>query len=250
MLNSLKRITVLTKRNLKEILRDPLSLCFTIGLPLVMEIIFYFIFSNLTEQFQMKYLAPSIVVFSQSFLTLFIGLLISLDRGTSFLTRLYVSKAKSHEFIISYALSLIPIVIIQSGLFFIIGGIFDSSLFKIEMIYAILLSIITSLFFLGLGILCGSLCNEKSIGGVSSIIISAQSVLSGMWFPVSGLDGTMIKIMNILPFKNTTILIQNTLNGVNNISNDFIKPLLIVLFYSLIIFVLSVVVFKNKMKSK
>ena len=76
MLNSLSRIITLTKRNLKEIIRDPLSLIFTIGLPLLMEILFYLIFSKLTSQFEMRYLAPGIVVFSQSFLSLFVGLLI------------------------------------------------------------------------------------------------------------------------------------------------------------------------------
>ena len=116
---SISRIVTLTKRNFKEILRDPLSLVFTIGLPLLMEVLFYFIFHNLTSQFEMCYLAPGIVVFSQTFLTLFIGLLISLDRSSSFLTRLYVSKAKSHEFIISYALAVIPIVLVQSILFFL-----------------------------------------------------------------------------------------------------------------------------------
>lgn len=250
MSKSISRIFTLTKRNLKEILRDPISLIFTIGLPLIMEILFYFIFHKLTSQFEMKYLAPGIVVFSQSFLTLFIGLLISLDRSSSFLTRLYVSKAKSHEFIISYALAVIPIVLVQSILFFLIGGIINQAIFKIEMIYAILLSIITSLLFLGLGILFGSLCNEKSIGGVSSIIISMHSVLSGMWFPTEGLDSGFIKVMNILPFKNTTILVQNTLNGINNIFNDFLKPLIIILTYTILIFLLAIVVFKKKMKTK
>ena len=65
MRNSLSRILVLTKRNIKETLRDPLSLIFSIGLPLAMEILFYLIFHELTPQFEMKYLAPGIVVFSQ-----------------------------------------------------------------------------------------------------------------------------------------------------------------------------------------
>ena len=246
---SISRIVTLTKRNFKEILRDPLSLVFTIGLPLLMEVLFYFIFHNLTSQFEMCYLAPGIVVFSQTFLTLFIGLLISLDRSSSFLTRLYVSKTKSHEFIISYALAIIPIVLVQSILFFLIGGIIDTSIFKVGMIFAILLSLVTSLVFLGLGILFGSLCNEKSIGGVASIVISSHSVLSGMWFPVDGLSGGFVKVMNILPFKNATILIQNTLNGINDTFNDFIKPLLIILGYAFITFVLAIVVYKRKMKS-
>ena len=44
MRESLSRIFILTKRNLKETLRDPLSLIFTIGLPLFLEIVFYLIF--------------------------------------------------------------------------------------------------------------------------------------------------------------------------------------------------------------
>ena len=247
---SLSRIFVLTKRNIKEILRDPLSLIFTLGLPLVMERLLYLIFHKLTPQFEMKYLAPGIVVFSQSFLALFVGLLLAVDRSSSFLTRLYVSKAKSYEFIFSYAIAIIPIVVIQSILFFLIGIIFDASILFINMLFAILLSLVTSLFFIGVGLLLGSICTEKSIGGVSSIIIAGQSVLSGMWFPTDGLDKGMITFMNILPFRNATCLIQNTLNGINDSFKDFILPLIIVVAYTIVVFVAAIIVFKNKMKSK
>ena len=246
MLKSLNRIFTLTKRNLKEILRDPLSLVFMLGLPLLMELLFYFLFQNMTNQFEMKYLAPGIVVFSEAFLTLFTGLLISLDRNSSFLTRLYVTEAKSYEFIFSYTLSILPLTIIQSILFFIVGGIIDSSIITISIIPTILLSILTSLLFIGFGILFGSLCNEKSIGGVSSIVIVGQSVLSGMWFPIDGLSGGFVKLMDILPFRNATTLLQNTLNG----SGDLLKPILIILGYTIIIFSIAVIIFRNKMKSK
>ncbi len=250
MKNSLSRILVLTKRNLKEILRDPLSLIFTLGMPLFMEILFYLIFHNLTSQFEMKYLAPGIVVFAESFLSLFVGLLIALDRSTSFLTRLYVSKTKSYEFIFSYALSMLPIVLVQSILFFLVGGIFDSSIFSFNMVLAILLSLVTSLFFIAMGILLGTICNEKSIGGISSIVIAGQSVLSGMWFPLEGLNDGMITFMNVLPFRNATILIQNVMIGINDVFKDFVLPLIIVLAYTIVTFVLAISFFKFKMKSK
>lgn len=250
MRNSLLRILVLTKRNIKETLRDPLSLIFTIGLPLAMEILFYLIFHELTPQFEMKYLAPGIVVFSQSFLALFVGLLLAVDRSTSFLTRLYVSKAKSYEFIFSYAIAIIPIVLIQSILFFLIGIIFDSSILSINMLFCILLSIVTSLFFMAMGLLLGTVCNEKSIGGVSSIIIAGQSVLSGMWFPTEGLNKGMITLMNVLPFRNATLLIQNTLNGINDSFKDFLLPLIIVIAYTVVAFIIAILLFKSKMKSK
>ena len=243
---SIKRILILTKRNLKEILRDPLSLIFLIALPLFMEILFYYLFHNLTTQFEMKYLAPGIVAFSQAFLTLFTGLLISLDRNTSFLTRLYVTETKSYEFIFGYTLSLLPITFIQSILFFLVGGIIDSSILSISIIPTNLLSIITSLFFIGLGILFGSICNEKSIGGVASIVITAQSLLSAMWFPIEGLSENFIKVLNILPFKNSTMLLQNCLNN----SGDIIKPILIMIGYVIVVFVIAIFTFKDRMKSK
>lgn len=250
MRSSLSRIWVLTTRNVKEILRDPLSLAFTLGLPLIMEILFYLIFHELTDQFQMKYLAPGIVVFSQAFLSLFVGLLISVDRNTSFLTRLYVSKAKSYEFIFAYAISVLPIVAIQSVLFFLVAIIFDSSIFSLGMLFSILISIFTSLFFIAAGIFFGSLCNEKSIGGVASICIVGQSVLSGMWFPIDGLNEGMIAFMNALPFRNATQLVQNLLIGVNNTFDDFLKPFLIVLAYTIVLFVIAIFTFRSKMKAK
>ncbi len=250
MRNSLSRIWVLTVRNFKEILRDPLSIIFTFGFPLLLEIVFYAIFHKLTEQFQMKYLAPGIVVFAQAFLTLFSGLLISLDRNTSFLTRLYVSKAKSYEFIFGYALSVFPLSIVQAIFFYLVGGIFDSSLFGVGMIYSILLAGLTSLFFITFGIMFGSLCSEKSIGGVSSIIICGQSVLSGMWFPLDSLSGTIKTIMECLPFRNSYLLVQNTMNGINDIFKDFVLPLIIVLAYTIAAFISAILLFRFKMKQK
>ena len=248
--SSFNRICALTSRNIKEIIRDPLSLVFMIALPLFMEILFYFLFHSLTTQFEMKYLAPGIVVFSEAFLTLFAGILISTDRKTSFLTRLYVSKAKSYEFILSYAFAILPLALVQAVLFFLVGGIFDASIFGIGMVFAILLSLFVALLFIGLGILFGSICNEKSIGGISSIVIVGQSVLSGMWFPTEGLGAGMITFMQVFPFKNATDLIQNTLNGVGNVVNEFLVPLFIVLAYTIVAFVIAVMVFRVKMKEK
>ena len=250
MKQSLARIRALAGRNMKELLRDPLSLVFLVGMPLGMEVLFYFLFHKLTDQFQMRYLAPGIVVFSQAFLSLFAGLLIATDRNSAFLTRLYVSSARSYEFIFGYALPLFPLSLAQSILFFLVGGALDPSLFSLSMIWATLLSLVPSIFFIGCGILLGSLCTEKSLGGVASIIIAGQSLLSGMWFPIEGLGSGMLKLMNALPFRNATLLIQNTLNGFGSLADDFVKPLVIVLAYTVAIFLAAILTFGSKMRAK
>ena len=250
MTESVKRIRALCGRNIKEIVRDPLSLIFMLGMPLVMEIVFYFLFHSMTSQFAMKYLAPGIAVFALAFNTLFSGLLIAVDRGSSFLVRLFVSKTKPHEFILSYVFSLIPRAFAQSVLLFVVGGIIDSSIWSVGMVWGVLASMFVSLFFSGAGILLGSLCNEKSIGGVASVIIAGQSMLSGMWFPEEGIGGGMLTVMNILPFKNATMLVQNAMNGTGgDIVGGFVVPFLIVLAYTVAIFIAATLVFRSKMKS-
>ena len=249
MRKSAGRILTLTKRNIKEIIRDPLSLVFMIGLPLILEVMFYLIFHTMTSQFEMKYLAPGIAVFAQSFIALFSGLLIALDRGTSFLTRLYVTETRPYEFIFGYFTALLPISAIQSVLFFVVGGVIEPSFWSVGMIYGVLMCIVTSTFYVGVGILLGSICNEKSIGGVSSAVIAGQSVLSGMWFPVDGLSGGMMTVMKVLPFRNATLLVQNVTNGFTDAFSDVLLPLIIVAAYTIAAFIAAIVVFKGKMKN-
>lgn len=249
MRKSFERILILTGRNMKEIVRDPLSLGFLLLLPLLMEVVFYLLFHKLTAQFEMKYLAPGIVVFSQAFLALFAGLLIALDRSSAFLTRLFVSPARPHEFIFGYALALVPITLVQSVLFFLVGGIIDPSIFGIGMVPAILLSLVTSLLFIGLGILIGSVCSEKSVGGVASVIVMCQSVLSGMWFPVEGMSGGFLTFMQCLPFKNATELVQNALTGAGDPAAGLWRPLAVVLAYAAAAFLAAILCFRKKMKA-
>ena len=126
----------------------------------------------------------------------------------------------------------------------------DHSLFSVGMIYGILLSLVPSFFFIGMGILLGSLCNEKSIGGVASILIMGQSLLSGMWFPPEGLGEGVLIAMRVLPFKNATDLLQGGFMGYASAFHDFWRPLLILLTYAVVVFVVAVFVFKRKMQEK
>ena len=246
---SINRIRVLAGRNLKEIVRDPLSLIFMVAMPLVMEILFYFIFHTQTAQFEMQYLAPGIVAFSQAFLSLFSGILISQDRNTAFLTRLYVSRARSYEFIFGYAFSLVPIVFVQSLLFFLVGGAIDPSLFSLAMLYGVFLSVITAAFFIGMGIMIGAVCNDKAIGGVASLLITGQSMLSGMWFPPDGLSKGMKITMKCLPFKNAGDLIRYHFAPTDGVFGGFVLPLLITLGYVAAAFVVAILLFRRKMKA-
>ena len=93
------------KRNAKEILRDPITLFFGIGFPLVLIMLLSAIQANIpVSLFEIQHLSPGITVFGLSFMTLFSATLISKDRSSSLLRRLYTSPLSSADFIISYKL--------------------------------------------------------------------------------------------------------------------------------------------------
>lgn len=87
------RILNFAKRNFKEIIRDPLSIIFSILLPLFL----LFIFKQINipnESYELYNFTPGIVVFGFSFITLFTAMLIAKDRTTSLLVRLGISPMK------------------------------------------------------------------------------------------------------------------------------------------------------------
>ena len=117
------RTIVFAKRNIKEMFRDPLSLIFCIGLPLFLLIIFQQ-FNIPNDAYKISNFAPSIVVFSFTFITLFCGTLVSKDRTSSLLSRLFTSPLKPHEFVLGYTISTVPLATIQSILFLIVSLFF------------------------------------------------------------------------------------------------------------------------------
>lgn len=251
MKSSMNRVFIFTKRNIKEILRDPVSLIFLFAMPIFMLILFNLVFSNLTYQFKIMYLAPGMISFSHVFLTLFVGSLICGDKESSFMSRLYSTPLKSKEFIFGYILSIIPIGLLQTLVILVLACILDTSFLSVNILLCIPFSIVSILLFVGFGVLFGCLLNSKSIGGISSILIMGQSMLSGMWFPLDTLDDGFNKFIRFLPFRSGSLLFQNLCVGFNeNFVIDIIHPLVVILLYSVIIITISIIVYRYKMKEK
>ena len=239
------RMLSFAKRNFKELIRDPLSLVFEILLPLFL----LFIFSQIeipSENYQLKNFTPAMIIFGLSFITLFTGTLVAKDRGSSLLIRLGVSPMRSVDYILGYIISLLPIIIIQEIMFFIMAIILGLS-FSINIIFTIFVSLVVSIFFIALGILIGSAVSEKASGGVGSIIVQLVCFTSGMYFSKDLVGKVFGIICEILPFESTLTIIRGVLN--NNL--EIISARNIIIFFSYLIFsiVIATIVFKRKMVS-
>ena len=111
------RMLTFASRNTKEILRDPLTLFFGLGFPLVLILLLSAIQANIpVALFEIDRLAPGVTVFGLSFITLFSATVIAKDRNSSFLQRLYTTPLTPADFILGYTLPILPLAVAQTAI--------------------------------------------------------------------------------------------------------------------------------------
>ena len=242
------RMFTFAKRCAKEILRDPLNLMFGLGFPIVLLLLLSAIQANVpVKLFEIENLTPGITVFGLSFLTLFSATLIAKDRESSLLQRLYTTPLKASDYILGYMLPIIPIAIAQSVMCYLIAIALGLPI-TINIIYAILMIVPIAVFYVALGLLCGSVFNVKQVGGICGALLTNLSAwLSGVWFDLELVGGTFSKIANVLPFVHAVELERAMLNGIFTEALAHLYP---VLGYAIVIMVGAILLFLRKVKNQ
>lgn len=208
------RMLTFARRNVKEILRDPLNLAFGLGFPLVLILLLSAIQANIpVSLFEIEHLAPGITVFGLSFMTLFSATILAKDRGSSLLQRLYTTPLRPMDFILGYALPIIPISMAQSAVCYLVALVLGLE-FTVNILYGILSIAPISILYIALGLLCGSVLNDKQVGGVCGALLTNLSAwFSGIWFDLDLVGGVFKKIAYCLPFVHGVQLQQAILSG-------------------------------------
>ena len=242
------RTFIFAKRNMKEILRDPLTLIFGLGFPLVLLFLLSAIQANIpVSLFEIDSLTPGITMFGASFMSLFSAIIIAKDRGSSFLQRLYTTPMRAVDFLLGYALPMLPIALAQCVICYVAAVILGLEI-TINILYAILLSIPVALLFIAFGVLFGSILNEKQVGGICGALMTNLSAwLSGIWFDLKVVGGTFEKIANFFPFVHAVEMQRAALAG-NYL--DILPHAWWVLGYSVLFFALAVLFFLRQMKKQ
>lgn len=245
------RAFVFTKRCLREILRDPLTLFFGAGFPVILLVLLSVMNLNIPAEAQMtifriENLLPGVIVFGFSFLALFGGLLLAGDRETAFLTRLFTSPLRARDFIAGYALPLFPLGLAQALLCVVIGFIFGLS--PTPHILTMLLFLIPSMaLFVGLGLLFGALLNFRQVGSICGALLTNVSAwLSGTWFSLDLLGEGFKTFAYCLPFANAVDAARAALAGDVTGALGYIW---IVCVYALVACAGAILVFHKKMKA-
>ena len=234
------------KRCAKEILRDPINLAFGLGFPVALLMLMSAIQANIpVNLFEMEKLAPGIGVFGLSFTTLFSATLIARDRESALLQRLYTSPLRGRDFILGYMLPILPLALAQTMACFLFAVLLGLPV-SMNILYAVLGMIPVSVFYIGLGLLCGSVLGVKQVGGIcGALLTNLSGWLSGVWFDLDLVGGIFRKIANWLPFVHGVEMEKALLAGDFQGAVSHVMP---VLLYGTGAVVLAVVLFLGQMK--
>ena len=212
------KMLAFAKRCAKEVLRDPITLIFGAGMPIVLLLLLTAINSNVPEEanmelFDLKHLTPGVSVFALSFLTLVSALTVARDRSSSLLCRLYTTPLRPVDFILGYTLPLVPTALLQCAVCYVTAIILGLPL-SVNILWAVLFILPCAAFFIPIGLLAGSVFNEKQVGTVCGALLSNLcGWLSGTWFDLKLVGGAFEKAASFLPFAHAVEIERAVLAG-------------------------------------
>ena len=242
------RMMNFAKRCTKEILRDPINLGFGLGFPLVLLLLLNALQANIpVSLFEISTLTPGITVFGLSFMTLFSATLVSKDRESAFLQRLYTTPLTGFDFIIGYMLPLLPIALGQTIICYLFAVPLGLT-FSVNIIYAVIGMIPMAIFNIALGLLCGSVFGVKQVGGICGALLTNLSAwLSGVWFDLELMGGVFEKIAKALPFVHAVEMEKALFRGDFVLAATHILPIVL---YSVAITAVAILCFFRRMKKQ
>ena len=240
------KMLALAKRNTKEIIRDPLTILFGLGFPLVLLLLLTAIQANIpVPLFEIQKLTPGITVFGLSFMTLFSASLIAKDRGRALLERLYTTPLTPLDFILGYTLPILPFSVAQCIVCYLAALVLGLD-FSLGIFLAILFLIPIALLFIALGLLFGSILTDKQVGGIcGALLTNLTAWLSGVWFDLELVGGAFRSVAHALPFVHAVEMERAALAGELSVA---LPHLCWVLGYAALATALAVLFFLRQMR--
>ena len=242
------KMRAFARRTMLEIVRDPLTLFFGAAFPVILLLLLSLIQANIpVDMFRIEHLAPGVMVFGHSFITLFAALLIARDRSTSFLLRLFATPMCAWDYLAGYLLPLIPLSAVQGVLLYAVAVALGLPV-NVHILAALGAGLLCSLIFMALGLLFGSILSDKQVGGVcGALLTNLTAWLSGIWFDIDLLGGAFGAVAKALPFYHAVEACRAATAGAYA---DVPGHLLVVVAYAAALMALAVWCFGRQMKEE
>ena len=240
--------TRLTSRNLKGLLRDPLSLGLAVALPVGMLLILLAVGRAVGETeaswLSATQLTPGIVLFGFVMLMFSSAMALSRDRDSSLLARLFTTPVSAGGFIAGYSLPYLPVAATQAVVLYVIGAFYGLTMVGNVGLVILLLGLM-AVFYIALGMLFGTTLTINQVSGAYATVL-LLTIFGGAWVDLSTLGGTFEAVANLLPFTHALDATREVMAdgaGVSDIATD----LAWVTGYTLAAVTLAVTLFRRQM---
>ena len=193
------RSAELAKRNLKEVLRDPLSLGIAIALPLGLLLALQALGGEETSFLTPTMLTPGIILFGFVMIMFSSSMILSRDRETSLLARLLTAPVRSREFVSGYSVPYLLVAAVQSIVLMVIGVILgltsEGPIGAVILVFALM-----AIFFVALGMIFGATLTVAQTSGAYALVLML-TIFGGAWFDLDEIGGVFVTVGDLLPFK-------------------------------------------------
>lgn len=234
----------LAKRNLIEVWRDPLSLGLTVGLPILMLVVFQAL-SGVDDIFKPRNLAPGVVLFGFVMLMFSAAMALARDRETALFSRLLTTPLRPNELAAAYSLPYLPVAIVQAVLLYAIAAIFGPvSEGGVGTLSIVLL--IMAVLYIGLGMIVGVYFTLKQVPFVYMVIL-LLTIFGGAWMDINAIGGAFKTVGNVFPFAHALDAARDAAAGEASFGS-LAGDIAWVVVYAMVVAVLAVVLFKRRMQ--
>jgi ABC-2 type transport system permease protein len=241
------RFAELAKRNLREAVRDPLSVGVTLALPLGLMLVLSLLgrrIADVAPQLSATMLAPGMTLFGFAMLVFSSGFLLARDRENALLTRLLTAPLRPSDFIAAYSLPYLPVAIAQMVGVFAIGGFLGLAVTgNAGLVFLVLF--LMSIGYIGLGMLLGSVLSSQQVGFAYAVVL-IPTIFAGTWFELEIFGEGFTRAMNALPFAHALAASRDVMAGGAGF-RDIASDLSWVLGYTVVFFALGVLAFRRRM---
>lgn len=237
----------LAKRNLREAVRDPLSVGVTVALPLGLMLVLSLLGRRIVDvapQLSATMLAPGVTLFGFAMLVFSSGFLLARDRESALLSRLLTAPLRSTDFIAAYSLPYIPVAVAQMLAIYAIGG-FLGLVMSGSAVLVFLVLFVMAVGYIGLGMLLGSVLTSQQVGFAYAAVL-LPTIFAGAWFELEIFGEGFTRAMNLLPFAHALDATRDVMvdgAGFGDMAGDFAW----VLGYAVVFFILGVLAFRRRM---